>query len=69
MRIKKFEFIEALVCSANWYDVNENTTSQQRLTKVEELWIRYNAICESDPSYAKVDGMIRYINETIYSES
>lgn len=65
MKVKKFIFIEALICDARWYDVTRNKTDEQRLSILDEMWIRWNSYIDSNVQN-KVS-MTEFINETIYA--
>lgn len=68
MKVKKFIFIEALVGDARWHDVTRGESTEVRLRRVEEMWIRYKALCNDDEIFKDESLMCRYIEETIYSE-
>lgn len=68
MRVKKFIFIEALVGDARWHEVTSGESTEVRLRRVEEMWIRYESLCKSDESYNNESLINRYLEETIYSE-
>ena len=69
MKVKKFIFIEALIGDARWHEVTQGESSEVRLKRVEEMWIRYESLCECDEIYNDESLMNRYLEETIYSET
>lgn len=62
MNIKKFKFVECLMCDARWYEITEGRSAEDRLKMVEELWLRFECTEQSDEFIAK------YIEETVYAD-